>query len=100
MAGAGESLVSGAWVGGGGGGAAKGELWAGEAADLSPMEDSGRGGPMVPNRIEAKAAAPWPGLSSSSESSSSLSLSLPQSSLSARFRMNGLGGSAGATLIR
>lgn len=51
---------------------------------------------MVPKRIDASAAAPWPGLSSSSESSSSLSLSLPQSSLSARVRMNGFGGSAGA----
>ncbi|KUI63242.1 hypothetical protein VP1G_11493 [Cytospora mali] len=98
-AGSGEAVVSGAGAGGGGG-AAMGELWAGEAADLSPIADSGRGGPMVPNRMEAKAAAPWPGLSSSSESSSSLSLSLPQSSLSARFRMNGLGGSAGVTLMR
>lgn len=88
---------AGAGGGGGGGGAAIGELWAGDAADLSPIADKGRGGPMVPNRIDARAAAlPPPGLSSSSESSSSLSLSLPQSSLSARLRIKGLGGPAGS----
>jgi len=89
-------------IGGGGGGGADGaeagvgddgvswagvgELTVGEA-DLSPAAESGRGGAMVPKRMDASWAALLPPGRSSSESSSdeSSSLSVPQSSSSCRF---------------
>lgn len=77
--------------GGGGGGDAIGASFAGAGlADVEflPAADSGRGGAIVPNKMEANwAAFPPPGRSSSESSSSSLSE--PQSSESARFLETG-----------
>lgn len=85
--------------GGGGGGAIGASLWvcAGlPGADSFPAADNGRGGAMVPNRIEASCAAlPPPGRSSSESSPLSSSLSEPQSSESALLREIGADG-AGA----
>ena len=61
-----------------------------------PAADRGRGGAMVPNRIDASCAAFPPPGRSSSESSESSSLSEPQSSVSARRRETGAAGAAGA----
>lgn len=78
-------------TGGGGGGDAIGASFAGAGlADVEflPAADSGRGGAIVPNKMEANwAAFPPPGRSSSESSSSSLSE--PQSSESARFLETG-----------
>lgn len=60
-----------------------------EGEESLPAAESGLGGAMVPNRIDASwAALPAPGRSSS-ESSSSDDLSEPQSSESARLRDQG-----------
>ncbi len=92
--GASEAGASGAADGGG----TVGELTGGgEAAPLSSVADKGRGGPMVPKRIDASWAALVPLGLSSSESSSSSSLSEPQpSSVSARFRDDETGPAAAA----
>lgn len=55
-----------------------------------PAADSGLGGAMVPNKIDASwAALPAPGRSSSESSSSDDPLPEPQSSESARLRDQG-----------
>lgn len=76
-----------------------GELTEGDA-DLSPAADRGRGGAMVPKRMEASWAALLPPGRSSSESSSeeSSSLSVPQSSSSCRFLDTGPDGTEGAPI--
>lgn len=85
-----STSATGSGMGGAGGGGAVGEPTEGDAAGdaLSPVADRGRGGAMVPKRMEARWAALLPpglSLSSSSESSSE-SLSEPQSSSSGRRR--------------
>lgn len=85
----GAAAGAGADASGGGGAGATGELTAGGEAVvglLSSIAESGRGGPIVPKRIEANWAALVPPGLSSSESSSSSSLSEPQPSSSGRFR--------------
>jgi len=97
--GAGGAAVSAA--GGGGGAGTVGELTgdAEAAAPLSPAADRGRGGAIVPNKIEASCAALVPPGRSSSESSSSSSLSEPHpSSVSARLREMGPADGAGAAV--
>ena len=87
---------------GGGGGAAPPGAGGGDVGDcaaaglagfegFSPAADSGRGGAIVPNRIDASAAALLPPgrPSSSSESSSSSSLSDPHPSSLGRLRDTG-----------
>lgn len=99
--GGGGAEASGAGTGGGGGAEASGVGGAGELtlcgeAARSSVADSGRGGAIVPKRIDASwAALAPPGLSSSSSESSS-SLSEPQSSSSGRFLDTGADGAAGA----
>src|SRR5690242_19786141 len=82
-----------AGMGGGGGIPAGAGVWAGES--LLSIDDSGRGGAIVPNKMEAKCLAPpCVGASSSSEDESSESTT-DQSSSSClpRVRAEGAAGS-------
>lgn len=97
-----------AGTGGGPGGAGGGDATVGgdatavgEETDLLSAADRGRGGPMVPNSMDASWAALVPPGLSSSESSSSSSLSEPQpSSVSARFRDIGAGAAVCGAVMR
>lgn len=98
--GGGGGGAAGAEVGGGEDGvspaAAVGDLTGGGEEALSPAAERGRGGAMVPKRMEASWAALLPPVLSSSESSSeSSSLSVPQSSSSCRFLDTGRDGRDG-----
>lgn len=78
-------------IGGAGGGELKpGEAMAGEVGvepEPIPAAERGRGGPMVPKRIDARwRAPPAPGPSSSDESSSLSESTTDQSSSSGRTR--------------
>lgn len=98
--GGGGAAADGAGTGGGGGAedsGATGELALRGVAAWSSVADSGRGGAIVPKRMDAKCAAlAPPGRSSSSSESSSSSLSEPQSSSSGRFLDTGADAATGA----